>query len=290
MARALLAMSALSCACQAELGVGDVLVDGGGRDAGIPSITADAPTSLGPWGAPTAIPGASSPTFVEDDSTLSSNTLELFYKSNASGNFDLYTMTRASASASWGAPVALTALNSAGAEESPRLSSDNLTLYFGRDGDIYRATRASVGQPWSAPSPVTALNTAAYEKWADVCDSGYAIVSRDAGVTNQDLFEGTLTGGATTALGGLNSASQEQGTMLSRDCLRVYYQSNAAGTFDIYVATRATASSAWSSPTALPDFNTTTSNEEDPWLSADQRVFVYASNVNGTKDVFIATR
>ena len=46
-----------------------------------------------------------------------------------------------------------------------------------------------------AASAVDALNTAAYEKWADVCTNGYAIVSRENGSNGQDLYEGTVTAG-----------------------------------------------------------------------------------------------
>jgi Tol biopolymer transport system component len=284
----------LLCACKAELDSGAVPADAtlpdGGSSVVIRDAAPDAPLVLGPWGTAAAIPGASSTTLSEDDATLSSSKLELYFKSNASGATDLFVMTRATPTSAWSAPSLLTTLSSSVVEESPRLSPDDKTMYFGRNGDIYMTTRTAVGQPWGAPTPVTALNTGAYEKWADVCDGGYAIVSRDAGNNNQELYAGTVTGGATTALTLLNSTTQDQGTLLTADCLGLYFQSNRSGTFDIYLATRATTAAAWSAPTALPDFNTTTANEEDPWISTDQRVFVFASDVNGTKDLFIATR
>jgi hypothetical protein len=58
----------------------------------------------------------------------------------------------------------------------------------------------------------------------------------------------------------------------------------------MFEATRTSPTGAWSDPTKLPDFNTTTSSEEDPWVSTDQRVFVYASNASGIKDLYISTR
>ena len=107
----------------------------------------------------------------------------------------------------------------------------------------------------------------------------------------QEIFEGDVNTGTNTPVAQLNSASQEQGMFLSNDCLRVYYQSNRdAALFNIYLATRVTMTSAWSNPTAMTDFNTATYNEEDPWISADQRVFLFASNMAGNKDLYIATR
>jgi hypothetical protein len=285
----------LLVACDARLG--DALTDGGGGGGGGSDGSgmngsdggSDGQTPLGPWSAPTKIPGASSAAD-EDDATLSSARLEIYFKRNDSDSANLYVMTRATQSDPFGSPVALTVLNSTVDEESPRLSQDDLTLYFGRNGDIYKSTRAAVGSPWGAASTVAALNTGAYEKWAAVCSNGYAMVSRAVTGEGQNLFEGTITTGATTAVTQLNSTSAEQGTLLSNDCLRVYFQSNRDGQFNIYIATRLTMTAAWSNPTALPDFNTATYSEEDPWIAPDQRTFVYTNNSSGNKDVYISTR
>ena len=284
----------LLAACKAELSGNDSADASNSQpDTGTTVLDAgpDAQVVLGAWGTATLVPGASDDTLAEDDATLSSNKLELYFKRNDAGDNNLYLMTRASATGAWSMPQALGVLNSTVAEESPRLTPDDKTMYFGRNGQIYKSTRAAVGQPWGAPTEVTALNTTAYEKWADVCDTGYAIVSRMTTSNDQDLFEGTVTGGATTAITAFNTVSAEQGTLLSTDCLHLYFQSNRDNAqFDLFEATRTTATALWSSPTKMIDFNTTTSSEEDPWVSTDQRVFVFASNVNGTKDVFISTR
>jgi hypothetical protein len=200
-------------------------------------------------------------------------------------------MTRATPTSAWSAPAAIGVLNSTAQEESPRLSPDDLTLYFGRSGDIYKSTRTAVGQPWGAPTTVPTLNTGNYEKWADVCSNGYVIVSRDGAGNGQDLYEGTITGGATTPITAFNTSGAEQGTLLSADCLHVYFQSNRDNNqFDLFEASRTSVTAAWSNPTKMVDFNTTTSSEEDPWVSTDQRVFVFASNANGNKDLYISTR
>lgn len=282
----------LACACDAQLGGG--LTDGGngGPDGNNkpPDGGGDGSTMLGPWGTPTKVPGADT-ALGEDDATLSSSRLELYFKRSDTDSANLYVMTRASQSAAWSSPVPLTVLNSTVDEESPRLSQDDLTLYFGRNGDIYKSTRTAVGNPWGAAAPVTPLNTTAYEKWAAVCSNGYAIVSRAVTNEGQNLFEGDVNTGAATPLTQLNSTSQEQGTFLSNDCLRLYFQSNRNnGQFNIYIASRVTMGAAWSNATVLDDFNTATFSEEDPWISPDQRTFVYSSNSSGNKDVYISTR
>jgi len=284
----------LASACKAELAndtPGDADISQPDAKVFLDAAT-DAPAVLGAWGMPMTIPGASDATLAEDDCTLSSNKLELYFKRADGGtNNNLYVMTRATLTDPWTGLTPISILNNTTQEESPRLSADDLTLYFGRDGDIYKSTRTAVGQPWSAASPVTPLNTPEYEKWAHVCSNGTAIVSRSTATNGQDLFEGTVTGGATTAINELNSAVADQGTLLSPDCMHVYFQSNRDNAqFDMFEATRATPTGTWSMPMKLADFNTTTASEEDPWMSLDQRVFVYSSDAAGTKDLYMATR
>jgi Tol biopolymer transport system component len=280
-------------ACKAELADGPT--DGGSQptdgDNSQPMDAAvDGQAPLGPWGTPQKVPGADS-ALGEDDVALSSTRLELYFKRSDNDSANLYVMTRATPTSAWGAPTALTVLNSNVDEESPRLTQDDLTMYFGRDGDIYKTTRTAVGQPWGAPTAVGVFNTGAYEKWAVVCPSGYAMVSRAVNNRGQDLFEGDITTGANTAVDQLNSTSNEQGTFLSSDCLRVYFQSDRSNNqFDIYMASRVTMTTAWSNATVLSDFNTTGNDEEDPGISADQRTFVFASDASGNKDIYISTR
>jgi hypothetical protein len=294
--RSVLGLVVLLGACDAELGGGP----GGGStntqpDGGNPQTDGgsgvDAPTMLGPWGTAQKIPGADS-TLGEDDATLSTSRLELYFKrGDATGGANLYVMTRLMPTDAWGMPTALTVLNSSVDEESPRLSDDQLTLYFGRGGDIYKSTRTAIGAPWGAAQAVTTLNTAAYEKWGVACANGYAMVSRGVTGQGQDLFEGTLAAGTNMAVAQLNSVSAEQGIFLSSDCLKLYFQSNRTNNqFDMYLATRTSATAQWSNPTLLPDFNTAVSSEEDPWVATDQRTFVFASNSSGNKDLYISTR
>jgi hypothetical protein len=294
MGRRLVVASVLLAGCKAEL-KGEVPTDAVEPDSfqqiTIDASLIDAPPTLGPWGTPTLVPGASSAS-VEDDVTLSSNLLELYFKrvdvATAPQDHNIYVMKRASVSDAWGTASAVTAFNTTGIEESPRLTNDDLTMYFGRAGQIFKSTRTSTTTAWGAATAVTALNTAEYEKWAAVCET-YVVVSRLNGTNGQDLFGGTL-GGTLTALTPVNSTGADQGTFMTRDCLTLYFHSNRDGTIDMFMTTRAAITDAWPAATKLPDFNTTTLNEEDPWISGDGRVFAFSSNAAGNKDVYLSTR
>jgi hypothetical protein len=249
--------------------------------------TPDAPTALGPWGTPQLIPGASDPALNEDDGTPNQALTELYFGVvNPTTGKDLYWMTRATASDPWGPKQLLVQTNNN--DESPRLSVDELTLYYGRNGDIYQLTRASLTSPWGGNQIVPAVNvvgSATYEKWLAVCDNNYYMLSRDG-----DLYEGTL-GSAPTKVTSLSTTGSESSTWLSKDCLTVMFaRTPLNGQTDIYISTRAATTDPWPAATLLPDFNTTTSNEEDPWMSNDMHTFVFASNAGGTKDEYISTR
>jgi hypothetical protein len=280
-------------ACNAQLHLGG----GAGPDASTPDAPhavdgainngPDAPAALGPWGTPQLIPGASSGALDEDDGTPNQALTELYFSVvNANTAKDLYWMTRATPQDPWGPKQLLAQSNNN--DESPRLSYDELTLYYGRNGDIYQMTRASTTSAWGTPTIVPAVNVVGnntYEKWLATCDGNYYMEIR-----NSDLYEGTL-GSAPTLVASLSTSGNEISTWLSKDCKTVMFaRTPTNGQTDLYISTRATANDPWPAATVLTDFNTPTSNEEDPWESLDQRAFVFASNAGGTKDLYISTR
>ena len=247
------------------------------------------------WSPPAAVPGASDPTLDTDNETVNSTLTEMYFTivdTSISGHpKQLYVMTRANATASWGAPTALDVVNTPVQTETPRLSPDDLTLYFGRNGDIYTTTRSAVGAAWSTPQALASVNTSAYEKWMAVCDGGYFMVSRDNGaVQGQDLFEGQL-GEVGTAVTELNSRQNEISTFLSKDCLTAYFASDRSGSTQMYTATRPAIGMSWTSPTEVTDFGMAGTNK-DAWLSIDTRTFFFASIRDGDtlRAVYTSTR
>jgi predicted neuraminidase len=228
---------------------------------------------------------------------LSSTGNELFFAiAQPTGGKDLYSMSRASASASWSAPAPLP-FNTADTEETPRLSADDLTLYFGStrpggvgSGDIWMATRSAVGAAWSAPQLVPGVNTAGYEKWFMPCRANgtYMMIQDGNAGTGSDVVEGTI-GGPATRVTALSSADDETGMFLTADCLTIFFASTRGSNNDIYTAHRASLQAAWSTPTVVKDFGTA-DNESDPWQSADDDTFVFTSDKAGTNDIYISTR
>lgn len=303
-----LAWIALVCGCKAQLGEvehnatadapGSSGDDGAAIDARI-DAQPDAPD--GPWGTPAVIPNTAAATVNVDDPVMTQDGLDIIYAvTNAAGTAKtLFEIQRTTTSSAWGAPASRDELNIGASEESPRLTADDKTIYYGVAGTIYTATRTGAGQPFGTPTVVGAINVAgAYQKWMAICDGDNVMVSRaNPSTAAPDLYEGTLTDGAPTDAATLNEATtSEISTYLSKDCLTVYYASNrgTGGTTQLYTSTRPTIGGAWAAPVnvASPFSENDGTDNEDPWLSNDGHFFVFAGIRGGAtvKQLYISTR
>jgi hypothetical protein len=274
--------------------------DGALVDASIP--TTDAPIALGPWSTPGKLAPALDPTKGEDDVALSANLLEMFFAIDSASGKDLFYSARASVTDSFPQAMRLP-FNDATSDETPRLADNDTTLYFasgrGTSGslDIYRVKRSAAGSTdWGTVDPVNPVNTGDTEKWFAPCGNDRYVMVRGPVNGTTDLFEGTL-GGSAIRLTAISSAQDEIGTFLTPDCLTLYFASSRptlatpnGGKMNIYRTTRTAVGAAWAEPALVDDFAQIGGNQEDPWVSSDDRTFLFVSDAGGTKDVYQATR
>jgi hypothetical protein len=251
---------------------------------------------LGPWSLPAKLPQAST-TAVEDDVTLSSNTLEMIFAIDGTSGKDLYYSSRPSVTGAWTTPVKLPFDSSTQSDETPRLSADDKTLFFasnrtGNGLDIYTVNRTTVGSntTWDTPQLLSSVNTAVSEKWYMPCGTHYVMVQNTAN-NGSDLVEGII-GGAPTPIAALNSPQNETGTFLTQDCLTIFFASARSTPTQIYTSHRTSVTSPWQPPTPVVDFAIPggNGNQEDPWMSGDGRTFLFASDASGNKDIYLSTR
>jgi Tol biopolymer transport system component len=286
-----------SCGARIAGNASDQEVRDAASDADAPGSAIDA-SSFGPWAMPAMVTPAATPA-TEEDSTLSASALELVFTVNVRNNGkDLYYTSRTAIGQPWTAAQPL--FHTAASEEAPRFSADGLALFFATDPvtggnlDVYFSTRAEVGSTvWSAPRPLTGFDTAAAEKWFAPCSDQqhYVVVEGANGSAATDLYEGTIGGGAPQPITQLNTAATETGAFLTADCLTLYFASTRVTPGRIFVSHRATVASPWQLPDEIDDFKLGgTDTQEDPSLSADGRVFAFASNAAGNKDVYLTTR
>lgn len=266
-------------------------------DAPAPPI--DGPVMLGPWHPPTlvVIPGV--PAGAIDDPTLTDDMLELYFNLNN----DIYVTTRASATAAWGPAVLATALDSPSSETTPEISGDGLTMYFASDRagglgatDVWVATRPSRTAAWSTPVAVAALNSAASEVNSAPAEDGRTIVlaSNRGGAAGDKIYRSTRPTtadpwSAPVLVAELNSATSDLGPMLTANQLGVYFESTRSGNSELWVAHRVSVAQPFDAPVQITEL-ASPGTDGDPWISPDERHLYFASDRNGTSQLFESTR
>lgn len=111
-------------------------------------------------------------------------------------------------------------------------------------------------------------------------------------IIGADIAEGVLGNGAPQVVAELSTTSSETGPFVTRDCLNVTFASTRGdGTTNrLYTSSRTAIGQPWSTPVVLDTFAALGGAQQDPFISDDDRTFVFVSDVGGTNDVYISTR
>jgi hypothetical protein len=262
------------------------------------SGSADAPSDafvLGDFGPPQKITVAADPAKAEDDSTLSYSGLELVFARvdpNDANHKHLFYASRPDLASAFTNLISLPFSTAGTDQETPRFTADDLTLFFaktnGTNGlDIFSVTRPTAGsQQWGNPSIVAGVNTTATEKWFMPCDNNRYLV-----IVGAHISEGVLGQGLPAAVPELAAMTgSETGTFLTQDCLTITFASTRNTTNELFTSTRTAIGSPFSPPAQITFFQALGGNQQDPFISTDQRTFTFVSDIGGTNDVYISTR
>lgn len=231
---------------------------------------------------------------------LTADELTLVYSRQASAfppdrDYDLYIATRSSRSDPFGAPVAITQVNSTETEGNPSISSDGLSLYFDSSrvgGSLYVATRTAITEEFGSSTPLFALNTASVDSSPFITSDGSELWFASDGF---DLFRARWTGaefGDVTRQDSLNSASYDGLPVLTADDRTVYLASSrpgGMGQLDIWRSHRSTTSETFPAPVLVPELSSAT-DDYPGWLSPDGCRFYLSSGRDGIHALFVATR
>ena len=168
--------------------------------------------------------------------------------------------------------------------------------------DVWVSTRASRTDPWSAPMCVPELSSAANDQGPAPSPTLLDMVissDRDGTVSDPRALEIYLATrastsapwGTPTALAGANSPRTDGDARLVAGGLELYLSSNRTGSAgtDLYVATRSATTEPFSSPEVITELNSD-GDETDPWITADRRYIVFASDRTGNNEIYEATR
>jgi len=156
--------------------------------------------------------------------------------------------------APWGPPTLITELSSPATEDDPSITADRLELFFNSD---------RVGSLGGADIWVTTRASTA-DRW-----------------------------GTPSLVPVVNSTYTETTPKISSDGLTLYLSSDRPGGTsienDVWVASRADRTAAWSTPVLVPELCSLAS-DTGANMSTSQLTVVLQSTRNGTGDIFIATR
>lgn len=274
--------------------------EGGGESSSfegttLPPTTSDAPTTSDiPASSGSDTPRSSSSSSAPPPSSETSATSSESSSSETCANTALDCGgSCAPCPCTWGTPEILGDPNHADNDlYSPSLSADGLTLWFGvlvQGGpeQVGYSTRATPTDPFGigalVGAPVSSNGWDGNPQLSFDQRSLYFYSMRSN--TSIDLFRATRPTASdnfdqVAELTTLNSAGTEQLPWISVDECTIYFVSDRAGTRDIYVATRAQPSDAFSAPQPVTELNSG-SDDAKLTLSADGLVAIFASDRSG---------
>lgn len=230
---------------------------------------------------------------------------------------DAQTELAPDAPSSWSEPVNLGApINSAGADQSPALSADGLSLYFASDRpgglggvDLWVSHRVTPQSPWETPTNLgSPINSPDVESGPSVSTDGHLLFfqsSRPGGEGSNDIYvsyradvHDDLGWGDPVNVGpGVNTAAGEFGPWYSDDGADgpvLYFARGPNNTFtQLYVAPVSRDGLARGSAAPVAELNDPAFTQGRPTLQVDGREIVFYSNRSGGlggNDLWAATR
>jgi Tol biopolymer transport system component len=212
-------------------------------------------------------------------------------------------------------PVQGMDINTAANEGTPRLSPNQLTLYFWSDravGDaaagithVFVATRTRPTDPFSAPVPLTTLDTAVVDDDSPtVTEDGLTLVfgsDRETNANGPDQLFMAMRADAgqsftsPSVLANVNLPAYDETTPYLRpDGQVLYFATNDPGGQGLHDIVRSARSGDFALPAFVPSINTA-SEEFNPCVSADETTVLWGSNrtdldPHGDYDIYVALR
>lgn len=184
----------------------------------------------------------------------------LYFYSTRTGSLgerDIMVVQRPNVNASWGTPKFVTELNSVYSEHLPRLTIDNLEIWFSSargtgnmdwhdDYDIFRATRTDPDDPFTNIEPVESLNTLDNEGGISLTADKRTIFFTSSSMwdtSEYDVYTAqrddvTQEFDTSAPVTTVNSTSTEADVFVSPDGTELFFASDRDGDFLLYRSTR----------------------------------------------------
>jgi hypothetical protein len=250
---------------------------------------------------------ASDDSINDENPTLTSNLLEIYFTSSrdgGTGSDDVWMAQRAKDTDAFATPVPVESVNTKGSESSPAIATDGSILWLGveLDGgvggrDIWRFERTGTEPIFGKPILEPNINSSEDDIPRPLGNGQLTMpLASRRGDTKYTTYLATRS--STTADFETPSRLEElvvenmklTDAFLTNDGLDIYFVRAVDDTNgDLYVAHRETVTSPFGHLIALSTLNTD-KDERDPFLSPDGRVIYFVSDRDGPKRIYRASR
>jgi Tol biopolymer transport system component len=195
-----------------------------------------------PWGAPVIIPGLGAAAESENDPSVSSDGLEMYYVKD--GSSDLFRVTRPSSAAAFGTPQAIVLVPASTNIRGPELANDDLTLYFSAAPDkLYIMQRTNRNAAFTTYAAIPDPDTTGRPGYPTLSANELELFISSDHAGQRDIWTSRRTDRAAafppvTRNAVLSSAAEDWDPEISFDGTTIWLASNRNGNQDIFVATR----------------------------------------------------
>jgi hypothetical protein len=266
---------------------------------------------LAPFGAPQLIAELSDPDADDTEPTLTPDELEIYFASTrVEGRKQIFVASRQHLRERWGPARLVEELAAASGDTySPEISRDGLQLWFSSTrpggsggGDMYYANRPLRSAAWSPPRNVTELSSAACEiDPGPLPEHNQLVLTRcnDIGYNHLHLTRRAAADAAWDVpeyLPQLNTDQKEGDPAFAGGGLVLYFATTRTSPTlddraDIWRATRPALNAPFGPPSAVSELNILEFDDQDPWVSDDERHVVFTSaRGGGARDFYEAFR
>lgn len=212
---------------------------------------------------------------------------------------DVMLGVRCDPSAPFGAPVPVDGVNSAADDAAPRLSPDELTMYFARrtnnQWDLYSATRPARDAAFGTPEVLGTANSVNNDLWPTVSADGMLLLfdsDRGTGISHIFVARRTSTTERFTAPSQAPALMDGELHPLLANNRALYFSSpvrGGAGLSDLW-RVEIDSTGATGTPEAVPGDLNTVDNELVPVVSPDELTIFFERQVGRESDIFTASR
>ena len=253
-----------------------------------------------PFGAAVVVPNLHNAVFNDTHATLSADEKTIFFASDrlgdAAGNpvFHIFSATRSSATAAFGAPAVVSPLFSTEGESHPTASADGNTVIFDsfRPGTgsgvvhLFTATRTNVAVDFATPTQITGdfLIHPAITADGNVL---YAANLSTGRLSRMDKVGNAFGPPQNVAIPGGTSVVSP----VTNDDLTIFLGLGDSVGSEIIATSRPTTGDAFPTPTQVTELKTTATIAEPSWLSPDGcRLYLTYGEAGGKTTIHVATR